>query len=141
MRTLDAIVRVGVCIAVYRYHRHHISVLLGRRKGSHGAGTWAFPGGHIEYGESPQETAIRELKEELGPQCVFTDLRVNSITPFDSTVFAEEKHYITLFYEAVLVEGEPKLIEPHKCEGWEWFDTRRLPQPLFGALKSVYLRT
>jgi len=32
----------------------------------HGAGHWGFPKGHPEPGESPQETATRELKEEVG---------------------------------------------------------------------------
>jgi bis(5'-nucleosidyl)-tetraphosphatase len=32
----------------------------------HQSGYWAFPKGHADPGESPQETAARELKEETG---------------------------------------------------------------------------
>jgi len=39
-------------------------VLLGKRKGSHGEGYWAFPGGHIEYNETIDSCVNREIKEE-----------------------------------------------------------------------------
>jgi len=41
-------------------------VLIARRKpGKHMAGKWEFPGGKIEPGETPEESLVRELLEEL----------------------------------------------------------------------------
>ncbi len=41
-------------------------LVLIRRKNEPFAGKWAIPSGFIEYGESPEEAALRELKEETG---------------------------------------------------------------------------
>ena len=57
------IVLVAACALVDADGR----VLLAQRpEGKSMAGLWEFPGGKIEHGERPEETLIRELKEELG---------------------------------------------------------------------------
>ncbi len=50
-------------------------VLIAQRpEGKSMAGLWEFPGGKIEPGERPEQSLIRELKEELGitvkPECL-----------------------------------------------------------------------
>ena len=54
--------RVGIGVIVMR----NGLVLLGERIGAHGAGTWALPGGHLEFGESVEQCARREVWEETG---------------------------------------------------------------------------
>ena len=49
--TEPKIPRVGVGVIVQRDGR----ILLGKRLGAHGEGTWALPGGHLEFGESVAE--------------------------------------------------------------------------------------
>jgi len=53
-------------------------LLLLRRKGTHGAGTWCAPGGHLEFGESFEECAKREAKEEADLDV--DDLEVAGVT-------------------------------------------------------------
>ncbi|KAK5992450.1 Nudix hydrolase 1 [Cladobotryum mycophilum] len=93
-------------------------VLVGKRKGSHGAGTWQFPGGHLEYKEDVTFCAERETLEE-------TALKVkgNGIIAVTNDIFETEgKHYITLFVHCKMLnpEDEPQVLEPNKCEGWHW---------------------
>lgn len=122
-------VKVGVGVIVQRSGR----VLLGLRQGSHGAGTWALPGGHLEFGETIEDCARRETLEESG--LVLTDIRSG---PFTSDVFeAEGKHYVTLFVLARSEQGEPQICEPDKCQRWDWFDWTELPQPLFAPLETL----
>ena len=123
--------RVGVGVLVLRGDL----LLLGHRAGAHGAGTWAPPGGHLEFGETVAQCALREVLEETG-------LEVGSLRqgPYTSDFFASAgKHYVTLFIVARWVSGEPKVLEPTKCLGWHWFRWSELPQPLFQPLQTLRL--
>jgi 8-oxo-dGTP diphosphatase len=114
--------KVGVSVVILRDGK----ILLGKRKGSHGTGTFSFPGGHLEFGEDPVECVKRETLEECG-------LILNNVKqgPYTNDVFSSEgKHYITLFFVAE-AEGEPKVLEPDKTENWSWYDFSDLPKPLF----------
>ena len=108
-------------------------VLLGRRLGSHGAGTWALPGGHLEFGESIEACAAREVLEETG-----LEIETALLGPCTSNVFpVEDKHYVTVFVQAIPEAGEPQILEPDKCECWLWFKWSELPQNLFLPLQNL----
>mmetsp|Transcript_12333 Transcript_12333/g.18486 ORF Transcript_12333/g.18486 Transcript_12333/m.18486 type:complete len:315 (-) Transcript_12333:16-960(-) len=110
----DKKVRVGVgCIVI----KDPDLVLIGLRKGSHGAGKWALPGGHLEVGESFAQCASRELKEETGMD--IPKFRYASVT--NDTDAGSGKHYVTVFMKGRLEkEIEPILMEPNKCSEWKW---------------------
>lgn len=115
--------RVGVGVLVW-YDR---KVLLGRRRGAHGAQSWSFPGGHLEFGESWAACAAREVREETG-----LELSALSFAGVTNDVFTEAgKHYITLFMQGQARSNAAELREPDKCEGWAWFAWSDLPGPLF----------
>src|SRR5262245_17964427 len=117
--------QVGMGVLVIRRGR----VLLGRRSGSHGAGYYAAPGGHIEFGESFEEAAKREVLEETGLE--ITDLKLLSVGNYIFARDEGERHYIDIDFVCEAPEGQPKLMEPEKCEGWDWYDLENLPQPVF----------
>lgn len=121
---------VGVGVIIVREGR----VLLGRRLGAHGAGTWALPGGHLEHGEEVGDCARREAREETGLQ--LDDVAAG---PYVSHVFEDSgRHYVTLFVVAESAAGEPERREPDKCEGWEWHHWDGLPLPLFAPLRKLF---
>jgi len=102
-------------------------VLLGKRKGSHGEGTWAPPGGHLEFGESWEECALREVGEEAGIK--IKNLRFVAAT---NDVFKDSgKHYVTIYILSDFESGEPENLEPEKLEKWDWFEWDSFPEPLF----------
>ena len=107
-------------------------VLLMKRKGPHGHGTWSTPGGHLDFGESLEGCAAREAKEEVGVD-VF-DVRFRCVT---NDVFEEEgKHYITIWLEGKLL-GEPTIAAEREVEEIGWFAWDALPQPLFLPLENL----
>lgn len=125
----DRRVQVGVGVLVLQDGL----LLLGRRAGSHGAGTWSAPGGALEFGEDIVECAARELLEETG-----LSARSFELGPYTNDVFeASGKHYLTVFVVARGLGGTPVNREPDKCEGWAWFRWDHLPGPLFKPLESL----
>ena len=121
--------KVGVGVIIIKDGK----ILLGKRKGSHGAGGWSFPGGHLEFAEKVEDCARRELLEE-------TELTVGELKvgPYTNDFFEnEDKHYITLYMIGNYVSGEVKNCEPEKCEGWDWFDWDHLPTPLFAPVERL----
>ncbi len=125
--------KVGIGVAILRYFPGGMKVLLGKRKGSHGEGEWALPGGHLEYLESFEDTALREIKEEVGNISVWN---LQTVSVINLTEYAP-KHYIDIGMMAFWKSGTPEVMEPDKCSEWQWFFTYDLPSPLFATVERV----
>ena len=119
--------RVGIGVMIVKDGK----VLLGKRKGSHGTGEYAFPGGHMEYMESFEGCAKREVKEETGLEIEHVRfLRLQNLKSY------APKHYVDIGLIADWKSGEPRVMEPDKIGDWVWYDMDALPQPLFGTIMT-----
>ena len=98
------------------------TVLLSRRKkGSHLAGRWEFPGGKAEPGEDPRAALRRELEEELGIHTTVGDIAEVTFHRYDEA----DKAVLLLFYFAAREPGSP---EPRPLDVAElrWADASAL---------------
>jgi 8-oxo-dGTP diphosphatase len=108
-------------------------ILLGKRhtdpekadSALRGEGTWTMPGGKLEFGESFEDGAKRELLEETG---IFLK-RVKVICVNNDK--NEYAHFVTLGLFSDDFEGEPKVMEPDEIVEWQWFNLADLPIPLY----------
>ena len=147
MTLAQQFVRVGVAIFVIKRDclTKEYKILIGRRgkgdpgKPINGQGCFQVPGGHLEWGESFKACASRELFEETGIHVEESDIMF--LTATNDIAFEENRHYVTIF-TAVRVEEQVEaiLMEPNKCEGWNWYTVSESMKlmPLFNPLKEFF---
>lgn len=120
-------VRVGCTILVHRHGR----VLIGERGEDCQIASrlYAFPGGRMDFGETPKQAIVRELFEETSLIVKEKDI---SFLRYCNEYFPEQgKHYVSLVFIIELEEGEPESKEPKKCKEWEWREADHLPKNMF----------
>ena len=95
-------------------------VLIARRpKGKALADLWEFPGGKIDAGERPEETLIRELREELG-----IAVKAACLAPLTFASHAyEDFHLLMPLYVCRRWEG---VVRPLEGQALKWARAREL---------------
>ena len=83
-------------------------VLIGQRpEGKQLAGLWEFPGGKVEPGETPEETIVRELREEIG-----VETQIPCLAPLTFASHSYEAfHLLMPLFVCRRFSGEPRPIE------------------------------
>lgn len=114
-------------------------VLLAERPaGKHLAGTWEFPGGKVEAGETPEAALIRELHEELG---IETEASCLAPATFASHAY-EHFHLVLMLYVCRKWQGTP---HGHDGQRLRWermndlfsIDMPPADRPLIGTLAAL----
>jgi len=89
------------------------TLLLHRNNGKHEQ--WEIPGGKIDKGETAEQAAAREIKEELG-----VDIEIVEKVGDAGFVQGGKKYHYTWF-AAKITDGEPKVAEPEVFDGLKYF--------------------
>jgi 8-oxo-dGTP diphosphatase len=116
---------VGVGVVFVRNN----TIFLAKRLGSHGESTWGSAGGHLELGETLEECARREAREELGVnvgEVMFLCL---------SNIIAYDKHYVDIEFLGDISDQAPCVVEQRSFTEYGWFPLNDLPDPLFEPVR------
>lgn len=110
---------------VFGLDDRELKVLLIRRKHSPFAGRWAFPGGFIGVGETPEEAARRELEEETGLKKIYLE----QLYTFGEPDRDPREHVVSVaHYALVNIVGQRLRAADDACDAG-WFPVLR-PPPL-----------
>jgi 8-oxo-dGTP diphosphatase len=131
-------VGVGVALTIVDFKENKI--LLLKRKGAHANGTWACPGGWVDFeDESPEITVSREAWEEVGINFWLEDLKLLTVvselheelsTRSVTVYYLLDYANVTGFFEGL----EPVIREPNKASDLKWWDIDNPPDNMFPKL-------
>ena len=95
-------------------------ILIAQRpKEKHLSGLWEFPGGKVEKNESPENTLIRELKEELN-----VNINQKCVAPLTFSEFDyKEFNLLLLLYVCRRWDGNPESMENNPIK---WVKSNKL---------------
>jgi len=92
------------------------------REARNESGKWEFPGGGVEFGDTLVDTLKREIMEEYGIQIEVGRL----LDVCDHIITTEHQHWVSPSYLCTVIKGEPKILEPHKCDEIGWFSVEEI---------------
>jgi 8-oxo-dGTP diphosphatase len=109
------------------------AILVVKRAIGSSAGTWYFPGGDLEHGETPDEGVLRELREETG-------LEVENLRLFRAwhALRDDRLPVIALTYTCDVTAGaEPRL--DHEHSEYRWINPREFRERYFGDETAAHV--
>ena len=123
----------GILTGVHVLLEREGCVLLMRRAGTgFFDGLYSLPGGHVEPGESAYETAVREIREELG-----VELDASELSWQGAVHRRSDTNRIEFFMLAREWSGEPSICEPDKCDDLRWCPRDALPNEVVPYVREA----
>lgn len=115
-------------------------IVLHRCADKHGRNTWSLPGGKPDPFESPQEGAIRELREETNAIILPEKLQTIQFWTYDRFEEPYNVHFVTLYFIGDIENpDEVENVEPDKHDELRWVTWETVPQPTFSGLDQIAL--
>ncbi|MFE4867688.1 NUDIX hydrolase [Streptomyces sp. NPDC056682] len=108
------------------------AVLMIRRRQKEGELLWAFPGGAVEAGETPEQAAVREVAEEVGLEVESREVLGRRVHP---------KTGREMVYTAcTAIDGEPTVLDEEEIAEVVWVKhaeiDQHVPYGLFGPVQE-----
>ncbi|SDV46067.1 NUDIX hydrolase [Chitinasiproducens palmae] len=117
--TIETVSHVGPVAAVIAVVLYRNKVLLVRRINAPDAGKWGFPGGKIEFGETIEAAAERELREETGVDAVASDV-ITALDALDDVDGISQQHFVLVAVRCHFRSGVP--VAGDDAMEARWFD-------------------
>jgi 8-oxo-dGTP diphosphatase len=95
-------------------------------------GFWSTPGGHLDFGETPEGCAAGEAFEETG--VAVSNVEFVAIT--NDVMPDVDKHYLTVWMRGDADDAEPVIGDKEEITQIGWFAPNALPQPLHSYSKT-----
>lgn len=100
-------------------------------------GQYSFPAGHLGGDEETLSQAmVSEASEEIGVEIGSADLELVHVMHRKQREPTNERR-INLFFAAKKWKGEPKIMEPDKCDDLRWFELDSLPDNTIPYIKQA----
>lgn len=116
---------IGIAVGVVIFNDEGKLFITKRGQGaSNDRGKWEIPGGGVDFGETREDAAKREIKEENDIDVEIVDM----LHTTDHLLPEEGQHWVTTTFICKHIGGEPKVMEPEKCEALGWFSIEEAEQ-------------
>lgn len=107
-------------------------LLLRRFNTGYEDGNYSVVAGHLDGNESCTQAMVREAQEEAGIELRLEDLQVVHVM---NRRKSDGEERIDFFIIAKSWKGEPRIMEPHKCDDLSWFSLDSLPDNIVLYIK------